>query len=162
MQFSKFRSLFEGSIRSSLSWDLLERYRPEINDHVITERSAIGKLLTVWYRNAFKYPSVYQDAGARQQTVAEASSRELPAWPAGRASNICKIRAACEQSSEPTVILAPCYQTAYGLLVLDGTHRIVGSYLSGKETRILALTLCAPDDKKYLPDLCSSKRWTNQ
>ena len=153
MRFSDFRALFEGSIRSSLSWELLEQYSPEIVDYIIVEKSVIGKMLTVWYRGASGNPSVYQSVGARQQTVAEASRQDLPAWPADRASRISNIQSACEHSSEPTVILAPCYQSAHGLLILDGTHRVVGSYLSGADTRILAPTIVAPSEGKYLPDL---------
>lgn len=153
MQFSDFRRLFEGGIRSLLSWDLLEKHQPLIQKDVLTEKSAISNMLTVWYRDSSGCPSTYEDPTARPQTVEQVTHPGLPPWKSERVQRINQFRSYFGSSSEPVVLLVPCFLTSRGLLILDSSHRVVGAYLSGREVRVLSLSLVAPESPDLLPDL---------
>jgi hypothetical protein len=152
MNLDDFHRLFGDNVRALVSWGHLEAAGATISEHIVTDSADLGRLRTVWYRSPAGDVGDWRDPGSVPQSVSEAVA-ERDIWAPGRSDRVEMFRREFSRYTEPILMTIPAYQTPFGALMLDATHRAVAAYLSGAEVRLLVLAIDGPIDSEILPDL---------
>ena len=102
----------------------------------------------------------FQMPGARPVPVGQVAVT-LDAWIEKKAL-ITRYRYALQSFPPPIAISLVTYGLPNGQhLILDGNHRAVAAFLTGKEALVTALVICGPCDPHALPDLVHWSHKTN-
>jgi hypothetical protein len=152
MNLDDFRRLFGDTTQAWLAWDRLAVAGATIQEQIVTDRAELGRLRTVWYRDAGGGPGDWRDPGSVPLSVREAADQRST-WAPARSKRIEAFRQEYLRQTEPVLMMMPGYVTPLGTLLIDSTHRAVAAYLSNVEPRLLVLAIDGPISAEILPDL---------
>jgi hypothetical protein len=150
------------SFPSFLDWERAQRECWPIRT-IRTSAAELRAFYTLWYAgpNGPLADSVemrgrtllaFQMPGARPVPVGQVAVT-LDAWIEKKAL-ITRYRYALQSFPPPIAISLVTYGLPNGQhLILDGNHRAVAAFLTGKEALVTALVICGPCDPHALPDL---------
>lgn len=156
MDLDAFHRLFGAAIRAWLAWDELGD-DVRIRQQVITDRSELGRLLTVWYTGPEGEPGNWRESTHTPMTVDQAASTPT-SWTAGAAERVGRFQSLFLSGQEPPVLLFPAYAIGDRVLLLDGSHRAIALHRTGLGPQVLVCAVAGPVDHRVLPDL---GRWSS-
>jgi len=154
IKLTDFITVFRDSgIRSWFDWGRLQPPEFTVVECFSKSKAVLGKLETVWYVWPDGSLGDWRNQGNRRVNVEEAA--QLNRFPNDKSYDYIRhLMAQMQDASAPLMLVLPCYRTRGGkLLILDGNHRAIAAFKSGKDIRLLIFAVAGLDNPLVLPDL---------
>lgn len=147
---------FLPDIRMKLHLDRIDPETAQVSETMIEDRQALGRLMSAYRRTPFRVESGLGNPLSRPMSVAEVAD-SIGGFSQRNRLAFADYMERIKLSGEPPRWTLPAYDLGpAGLLLLDGNHRAVATYIAARRFTIELRVLHGPLDRRILPPL---KHW---